>query len=82
MFWVSVGEPGACMEIWQGCTPEGIEILVASVAAVVNGEYVERVYCHGSRLLMTFGEPPCPQYERSGASGPYGPSRTTRYEPY
>lgn len=82
MLYVFVGEPGACMEIWQGCTPEGVDILVACVAAVVEGRYVERVYGRGSRSLMSFGEPPCPQYKRFGGRGRYGPSRTTRYEPY
>jgi hypothetical protein len=82
MIRVFVGEPGACKEIWQGCTPEGLEELVTCVAAVVEGKYVELVYGRGSRQLMTFGEPPCPRYKRFGGRGRYGPSRTTRYEPY
>jgi hypothetical protein len=82
MILVFVGEPGASKEIWQGCTPEGLEELVACVAAVVEGRYVEQVYRHGSRELMTFGEPPCPTYKRMSVRGAYGPSRTTRYEPY
>jgi|PersoiStandDraft_1058852.scaffolds.fasta_scaffold00197_5 hypothetical protein len=79
---VLVGDIGSCKEIWQGCTPEGLEELVACVAAVVEGRYVEQVYRHGSRELMTFGEPPCPTYKRMSVGGAYGPSRTTRYEPY
>ena len=79
---VLVGDIGSRKEIWQGCTTEGLEELVACVTAVVEGKYVERVYGRGSRHLMTFGEPPCPQYKRFGGRGRYGPSRTTRYEPY
>jgi len=80
--YVFVGEPGACMEIWQGDKSEGIEELVAYVAAVVEGKYVERVYGRGSRHLMTFGDLPCRQSKRFGGRGAYGTPRTMRYEPY
>jgi hypothetical protein len=83
---VLVGEPGSCKEIWQGCTPEGLEELVACAGAVVEGKYVEQVFDDdlGSCVVMTFGEGLCPRYERFGSRGAYGEPkpRTIRYEPY
>jgi hypothetical protein len=83
---VLVGDAGSCKEIWQGCTPDGLEELVACVAAVAEGKYVEQVFDDdlGSCVVMTFGEGLCPRYERFGPRGAYGEPkpRTIRYEPY